>query len=294
METGRLAALHAYVDDCLEPVERLAFEKQMAQDPSLARRAAVWRAQNNAIRAAFDGEGATAFSISAVRRQNEILVRGRRSATAGAAPSGEQPARSFTPVVVDASASSAKVSAPGAIRPSLSCRLGLAALSLALAWVWAPAATIVPAKALGEAGVAAFRAFARPGVAPVESATSDRAEAQLWLATRLMHPIYLPTTPSAVSLVGARIAPYPRAAAAFLTYRSQDRPLGLLVQSLDAPTARAPKLLAADGGYAAVWTWRGEGFALVGDVDGSSLLKIASAFFDPPVEAAQVTPGRGW
>ena len=39
--------LHAYVDDCLEPDERLAFEKQMAQDPALARRATLWRAQNS-------------------------------------------------------------------------------------------------------------------------------------------------------------------------------------------------------------------------------------------------------
>ncbi len=70
METWRLADLHAYVDDCLEPDERRALEKQMAEDPALARRAALWRAQNSAIRSAFDGEGARAFSISIVRHQN--------------------------------------------------------------------------------------------------------------------------------------------------------------------------------------------------------------------------------
>ena len=75
METWRLADLHAYVDDCLEPDERRAFEKQMAEDPALARRAAVWRAQNNAIRSAFDGEGARAFSISIVRHQNGARAR---------------------------------------------------------------------------------------------------------------------------------------------------------------------------------------------------------------------------
>jgi anti-sigma factor RsiW len=294
METWRLADLHAYVDDCLEPGERLAFEKQMAQDPALARRAATWRAQNGAIRAAFDGEGARAFSITAVRHQNEILVKSRRSGAVGGRPSCEQPARLSALAVVDASRPSAKDGARRVFQPPLMWRLGLAALCVCLACVWAPAATVVPAKGLGEAGVAAFRAFARPGVARVESATSDRTESQLWLTTRLMHPVFLPTTPSAVSLVGARIAPYPGAAAAFLVYRSQDRPLGLLVQSLDAPATRAPELLAADGGYAAVWTWRGEGFALVGDLDAASLLKIATAFFDPPVEAAQVMPERGW
>lgn len=294
METWRLADLHAYVDDCLEPDERLAFETQMARDPALARRAAMWRAQNSAIRAAFDGEGARAFSISIVRHQNENPGKARRPAAAGGKPSCEQTPRSSLPVVADASRSLTEVGAPVAFRPWLLARLGLAALSLCLVCVWAPAATVVPAKGLGEAGVAAFRAFARPGVAPVELATSNETESQGWLTARLMHPVHLPATPSTVSLVGARIAPYPGAAAAFLVYRSQDRPVGLLVQSLDAPETSAPQLLVADGGYAAVWTWRGEGFALVGDLDARSLLKIATDFFDPPVEAAQAMPERGW
>jgi anti-sigma factor RsiW len=293
MEASRLADLQAYVDDCLEPDERLAFEKQMAQDPALARRATLWRAQKSAIRAAFDGEGARAFSISIVRHQNEIQGKARRSATVGGKPSYEQP-RPSSPTIADASRFSAKVAAPNAFRPSLLWRLGLAALSVLLACVWAPAATVVPAKALGEAGVAAFRAFARPGVEPVEFATGDRTESQAWLTTRLMHPVYLPATPSAVRLAGARIAPYPGASAAFLIYKSQAGPLGLLIQSLDAPATRAPQLLAADGRYAAVWTWRGQGFALAGDLDPMSLLKIAADFFDPPVEAAQTAPERGW
>ena len=290
MEAWRLADLHAYVDDCLEPGERQAFEMRMAQDPALARRAALWRAQNSAIRAAFDGEGARAFSIAAVRGQNEILIKGLPPAAARGRPSGEQPARSPAPAVADALISPARARAPGALRLSLLWRLGLAALSVCVACVWAPAAAVVPAKRLAEAGVAAFRAFVRPGVAPVELATSDTTEAEAWLRTRLMHALALPAPPPAVSLAGARIAPYPGAAAAFLVYKAQERSLGLLIQTLDAPPTRAPELLAADGGAAAVWTWRGEGFALIGDLDASSLLKIANAFFDPPAEAAQAMP----
>lgn len=293
MEAWRIADLHAYVDGCLEPDARLAFEKQMAQDPALARRAAAWRAQNSAIRAAFDSEGAKTFSISIVRHQNETLAKGRRPATGGGKPPGEHPMRQPSPTIADASRFSAKVLAPDAFRPLLLWRPGLAALSLCLACVWAPAAT-VPAKGLGEAGVAAFQAFARPGVEPAEFATSDETEAQRWLTTRLTHPVYLPTAPSAAKLVGARIAPYPGAPAAFLVYKSQRGALGLLISALDAPAAKAPQLLAADGRYAAVWTWRGQGFALVGDPDGASLLKIANDFFDPPVEAAQTAPERGW
>ena len=293
MEAGRLADLHAYVDDCLEPDERLAFEQQMAQDPAIARRAALWRAQNSAIRAAFDGEGARAFPISIVRPQNETFGRVARSGAAGAKPSGEQPPRATLSAVAQTGRPLAKVSARDAFRPWLEWRLGLAVLSVCLAFVWAPAATIVPGERLGEAGVAAFQAFARPGVEPVEFATSDAAEAQAWLTTRLRRPVYLPATPSALKLIGARIAPYPAASAAFLVYKAQDRAIGLLVQSLDAPPTTAPQRLAADGGAAAIWTWRGQGLALVGDLDGAALLKIAADFADPPAEAAQPMPERG-
>jgi anti-sigma factor RsiW len=293
MEAGRLSDLHAYVDDCLEPDERLAFEQQMAQDPAIARRAALWRAQNSAIRAAFDGEGARAFPISIVRPQNETFGRAARSGAAGAKPSGEQPPRPTLSAVAETRRPLAKVSARDAVRPWLEWRLGLAVLSVCLAFVWAPAATIVPGERLGEAGVAAFQAFARPGVEPVEFATSYAAEAQAWLTTRLRRPVYLPATPSALKLIGARIAPYPAASAAFLVYKAQDRAIGLLVQSLDAPPTTAPQPLAADGGAATIWTWRGQGLALVGDLDGAALLKIAADFADPPAEAAQPMPERG-
>jgi len=293
MEAGRLSDLHAYVDDCLEPDERLAFEQQMAQDPAIARRAALWRAQNSAIRAAFDGEGARAFPISIVRPQNETFGRAARSGAAGAKPSGEQPPRPTLSAVAETRRPLAKVSARDAFRPWLEWRLGLAVLSVCLAFVWAPTATVVPDERLGEAGVAAFQAFARPGVEPVEFATSDAAQAQAWLTTRLRRPVYLPATPSALKLVGARIAPYPAASAAFLVYKAQDRAIGLLVQSLDAPPTTAPQPLAADGGAATIWTWRGQGLALVGDLDGAALLKIAADFADPPAEAAQPMPERG-
>jgi anti-sigma factor RsiW len=294
MEAARLADLHAYVDDCLEPDERLAFEQRMAQNPALARRAVLWRAQNNAIRTAFDGEGGRAFPVSIIRHQNETFGRAARSGTAGAKPSGEQPPRATLSAVAESRRPSAKIIARDAFRPSLLWRLGVATLSFCLAWVWAAAATVVPGKRLGEAGVAAFQAFARPGAEPVEFATSDMSEAQAWLTTRLARPVYLPATPAAVKLIGTRIAPYPGAPAAFLVYKSQDRAIGLLVQSLDAPTTAAPQLLAADGGAAAIWTWRGQGLALVGDLDGASLLKIAGDFADLPAEAAQPMPERGW
>jgi anti-sigma factor RsiW len=294
MEAWRAADLHAYVDDCLEPDARLAFETQMAQDPALARRAALWRAQNGAIRAAFDGESVRTFSISIVRHQNETSARARRPAAASGKPSTEPPPQVSPPTIVEASRSPAKVAQPDARRLAFPWRLGLAALSLGFAVAWAPAATVVPAQRLAEAGVAAFQAFARPGVEPVEFATSEGTQAQAWLGARLNRPVSIPAVPSAMRLIGARITPYPHAPAAFLIYKSPEGALGLLIRSFDAPPEGAPQLLEADGRPAAVWTQSGQGLALVGDPDAASLLKIATEVSGPPAGAAQAMPDRGW
>lgn len=294
MEAWRAADLHAYVDDCLEPDQRLAFETQMSQDPVLARRAAQWRAQNNAIRAAFDAESARTFSMSIVRHPNESFGKARRSGATAGKPPYEPSTHLSSAAIVHPSQFPGKAVAAEVFQRSPVWRLGLAALSLGLAWVWAPVTTFVPAKGLAEAGVAAFQAFARPGVAPVEFATGDEAEAQAWLTARLTHPVFLPATPAGVKLIGARIAPYPGAPAAFLIYKSKDGALGLLIRSLDAPPAGAPELLAADDRDAAVWTESGQGLALVGDPAAASLLKIATEFSGPPVGATQAAPERGW
>jgi anti-sigma factor RsiW len=293
METWRLADLHGYVDDCMEPDERRAFERQMADDPALARRIALWRAQNSAIRSAFDGEGARAFPISIVHHQNESPGKGRRPASAGGKTSREQATRPSSPGVAGASRHAAQTAAPAALRTSPSWRLALAALSVCLICIWSPSRPLIAAEGLGQAGVAAFRAFASPSVGPVEFASSDTAESQEWLTTRLSRSVYLPATPAAVDLIGARIAPSPAGAAAFLVYRSEQRLVGLLVLSLDAPITRAPEVLPVDGRYAAVWTWGGQGFALVGDLEAPLLLKIATDFFGSPLDGVQTIPERG-
>jgi anti-sigma factor RsiW len=293
METWRLADLHAYVDDCLEPDERRAFEKSMADDPALARRAALWRAQNSAIRSAFDGEGTRAFSISIVRPQNENPGKGRRPSPVAGRPSRDQAGRSSSHGVAGASRLAKGVGATRGFRSLLSWRLGLAAFAVCLIWVWSPASPVIPATGLGDAGVAAFRAFLRPGLASVELASEDPAELQQWLTARLSRPVYLPATPVAVSLVGARIAPSDGAAAAFVVYRLERNLVGLLVQALDAPAPRAPELISADGRYAAVWAWGGQGFALVGDLDPELLLAVAADFFGTRLPGIQAAPDRG-
>jgi anti-sigma factor RsiW len=293
MEAWRLADLHAYVDDCLGPDERLAFEKHMEEDPALARRAATWRAQNCAIRSALDSEGPRAFAISIVRHQNEIPGKGRRPGSIGGRSSREQLSRPSLSGLDVASRIAADVGAEAAFRTLPAWRLSLAALFVCLLCVWSPPTPVFPAKGVGEAAAAAFRAFVRPGVAPVEFASGDSGESQEWLTTRLSRSVYLPVSPPTVGLVGARIAPYPGAPAAFVIYNAHEGLVGLLVRPLDAPMTKAPELLLADGRNAVVWTWAGQGFALVGDLDASSLLKIARDLFDPPAGAGQTIPDRG-
>jgi anti-sigma factor RsiW len=279
-EAWRAADLHAYVDDCLETNERLAFEAQMAQDPALSRRAAQWRAQNSAIRAAFDGESARTFSIGIVRQQNEAFGPARRSAAADGKPSSESMQRS-APAILVAPRIPANVLAPEPSPRSSLSRPVLAAAFFWLAFIWSPGVTVAPMQQLANAGVPAFEAFARPGVEPVEFATSDETKAQVWLTARLTHPVHLPATPATVKLIGARITPYPGAPAAFLMYKSQDGALGLLIRSLDAPSAGAPQLFEADGRPAVVWTEDSQGLALVGDPGAASLLRIATEFSGP-------------
>ena len=176
IEAWRLADLHGFVDDCLEPDQRLAFEKRMAEDPALAHRATMWRAQNSAIRSAFAGEGPRAFSISIVRHHHDVPGKGRRPAAIGARPGRELPSRLSAPGFDDALRIAAEVGAASDFRPAPLWRLILAAAFVCLGCIWSPAATVVPANGLGGAAVAAFRAFVRSGVAPVEFATGDRAE----------------------------------------------------------------------------------------------------------------------
>ncbi len=286
MEGRRLADLHAYVDDCLEPAERRAFETQMAEDPALRQRAARWRAQNRAICAAFDRTGARGFAVGPRFQAGDQIGKFRRSTTPGmrfAREGGE-------------SRSGAGVGAPPLSTwksaPSLAVRAGLATLAVCLICAWAPRSP-APSVGFGEAGAAAFSAFAQPGSPPVEFANPDAAMARSWLTAQLGWPVHLPATPAEVSLVGARIAPGSGSAAAFLVYQGDRRRLGMLVQPLDAPPPTPLRLLRARGWNVAVWTSAGQGYVLVGDLDAASLRAIATAFVNAGYEPDLTAPERG-
>ncbi len=286
MEGRRLADLHAYVDDCLEPAERRAFETKMAEDSALRQRAARWRAQNRAICAAFDGKGADGLATGPRLPAGDQIGKFRRSAIPGMRPARER----------GESQSGAGVGAPPLpawkSAPSLAARAGLATLSVCLICAWAPRPPAL-SDGFGEAGAAAFSAFAQPGSPPVEFANRDAGMARTWLTARLGWPVQLPATPAELSLVGARIAPASGSAAAFLVYQRDRRRLGMLVQPLDAPPPTPPKVLRARGWNVAVWTSAGQGYVLVGDLDAPSLRAIATAFVNGGYEPDLTPPERG-
>ena len=296
METWRLADLHAD-GGSMEPDERRAFERQMADDPALARRVAVWRAQNGAIRSAFDGEGVKAFPISIVPHQDENLAKGRRPASAGGKALREHAARPSSPGVASASRHAAKTAAPAAFRTSRRhgglrsppCRSASSAFGRR-------AGLGSPLKDLERP--ASRRSAHSPARASRRSNSPPATRRNRKDGSRpcLSRPVYLPETPAAVDLIGVQIAPSPAGAAAFLgLYRSEQGLLGLWVLSLDAPVTVAPELLPAGGRTAAVWTLGGQGFSalLVGDLEASSLMKIATDFFGSPIKAVQTMPDRG-
>jgi anti-sigma factor RsiW len=288
MDSWRLADLHAYVDDCLEPEHRKAFERKMANDPALERRVAAWAAQNRAIRSAFDAEGTGAFSISIARPQNENWGKSRRSASVGGKPLRERPAE--TAMLGRSASGNGRARAT---RIASLLRLSLAAICGTAIYLLAPGGLgVQPPFGLGDAGVAAFRAFINPNLEPVELAGGEARQLQLWLSTRLSRPVYVPQTPPALSLVGARVAPARDVAAGFLVYSLQNQFIGLLVLPLDDPRSTAPELVSVGGRYLASWTSGGQAFVLVGDVDPSLLLKVSQEFVAPP-DSSQALPARG-
>ena len=62
---------HAYVDNCLSPVERASFEAALRRDAKLRARVDAWEAQNEAIRLAFGVAPRARLAPSLARPSNE-------------------------------------------------------------------------------------------------------------------------------------------------------------------------------------------------------------------------------
>ncbi len=265
------AEAFAYVDNCLDPADRRAFEARLREDPDLRRQVALWESQNAAIRAAYGAAASTRAAIDLGRNSNEnfpvwmaTAVQTWRSDPATLAH-GE--ARSKTPRAKTATVRRTPSRVPPSPRFALARRLlAIAAIAAGLLLASAPGGPTWPRNQSIDAGLAAYRAFAAASDVPVELRTSDPETLMKWLTPQFARGIAVPRFSSdALTLVGGRIAPGTTTSAAFLVY--QDRRgerVGLLIEPLDAPAPTTPTLRETDAVSLAAWTDAGHGFVAAG------------------------------
>ncbi|MGD1016838.1 MAG: hypothetical protein ABR863_10440 [Roseiarcus sp.] len=256
----------AFVDHCLAPADRRAFEARLREDPELRRQVALWQSQNEAIRAAYGAPASARAALELAGNANENVSAWTKSAVPerlGAAPRrGRGEARAAS------SAPRARLRAPRRLAAA-------AALAAILLVVSGPGGPTPPHGRLAEAALAAYRAFAAAADAPIEFRARDPRALAKWLTPQFARGIAVPGFSSeALTLLGARVAPGARASAAFLVY--QDRGgerLGLLIEPLDDPAPSKPSLRRSDGVSLAAWTGAGHGFVAAGaDPDEVALL----------------------
>ena len=257
------AEAFAYVDNCLAPADRRAFEARLRADPDLRRQVGLWEAQNRAIRAAYGAAASARAGIDLGGSSNENFplwmasaMQSRRSAVATRAP-GQ--ARSWPPRAESAIRTRAPRSLVGRRV------LALAALAAGLLVAGGPGGPTSPRSKLIDAGLAAYRAFAASD-APIEFRTSDPQTLTKWFTPHIGRGIVVPGFSSdALTLLGGRIAPGTTASAAFLVYEDRrGERVGLLIEPFDAPAPSTPTLREFGGVSLAAWTDAGRGLVAVG------------------------------
>lgn len=267
--TERLATAeaHAYVDNCLSPQERGAFEARLAGDPALRRRVELWQAQNEAIRAAYGALSRTidALALSGPADQNPTSWLPPQIASRRAVE-----AFSREPQLGDASnrpgfvrrGARPRERAKSAPRFRLGVVLGLA---LGLIILTSGGGPTDPRGALGDAGVAAFRAFGVDANVPFDYSSRDPQALARWLSPRFFPSATLASLNVAGwTPVGARIVPGTASAAAFIVWENHDRMrAGMLVESYDGSAPYAARSREVGGLATAAWTQGGQGFAAV-------------------------------
>jgi anti-sigma factor RsiW len=270
--TGRAdpAETLAYVDDCLGPEARSAFEVRLKVDPELRREVAQWESQNRAIRAAFGAPPRNALDLGGASNENIVRRSGEamRSGDGAARPLAQARKRRAAARPI---AKPRPSSGPG---PSARRIVGAVALAAAIVWVGLPSLGLRPPAALFAAGAAAAHALADQ---PVEFAAGDPAALALRLGPRLA---LAPPPAPGLQLLGARLAPGSQATATLYVYENlQGARVALMVEPLDEVAAAPVRREEIDGLSVAAWTGAGYGFvaAAAGDADIAALVAAAGA-----------------
>ena len=248
----------AFVDHCLAPADRRAFEARLREDPELRRQVALWQSQNEAIRAAYGAPASARAPLEFAGNANENVSGWMKSAIP------KQPGAAARRANDEARAAPAR--AASARFRALRRLAAVAALAAILLVVSGSGGPTPPHDRLAEAALAAYRAFAAAADAPIEFRARDPQALAKWLTPQFVRGIAVPGFSSdALTLLGARVAPGSRASAAFLVY--QDRGgerVGLLIEPLDDPAPSKPSLRRSDGISLAAWTGAGYGFVAAG------------------------------
>jgi anti-sigma factor RsiW len=267
--TGRIdpAETLAYVDNCLDPEARSAFEARLQADPELRREVARWESQNRAIRAAFGAPPRRALDLGGASNENAVRRAGEAARSVGGAarPFGQarkrRPAES--PIVQP------RPAGPG---PTARRLAGAVALAAAIVWVGLPSLGPRPPTGLLAAGASAARALAD---LPVEFGAGDPAALAQRLGPRLA---LAPPLAPGLHLVGARLAPGSQATATLYLYdNSRGERVALMVEPLDEIGATPVRRGEADGLSVAAWTGAGYGFVAAAREDADVAALVAAA-----------------
>jgi hypothetical protein len=254
---------HAYVDNCLSPAERKAFEALLRQDEELRRKVDLWRTQSEAIRATFGAPGRCPQSRPAnspgspIRNEAAepaLRLHPRAHATESAAPRWTSLLR----------------------RPATRAVIVLMGITF-----FSGGMAHTPDIALAATGASAFRAFSAAPAATLDfrgglSEDFSRALGPQFSAVRLSEW----ATPLGWNLRGAKRVPGLYGEAILVLLADKDsRALGVLVEPLDAPASSAIRMGSLGGITVAAFTRRGFGFAVAGQADGEVGTWLAAAGF---------------
>jgi len=262
--TDRFASseAHGYVDSCLDPQQKRAFEARLHEESELRRRVETWQAQNEAIRLAFGASPRTRFSLGRPSNENATarlnaetdLRRVESSPAPRKAGSGET-SQAARPVA------EAPPPALGMLRWA-----AVGALAFGLLCVSASGGPADPRDALMDAGASSLRAFSAAAVAPLDMPTHDARALAKWLSPRFaLNPPLSGLEIPGWSLVGARMVPGTRSAAALILFENEDHVrAGLMIEPLDAPPALAPLARRIGAVASAAATEGGHGIAAMG------------------------------
>jgi len=277
---------HAYVDECLSREDRIAFEARLRDDLELRRRVDLWRAQNDAIRAAFRAPPRTRGPLSVGRPSNENL-------SAPMSPAMDSRRAGAAATASDALAPPARTSLAdvrrNAPRPTPARRIwartlrSALILSLMTAFLALSSAAGPPDErgALIGAGLAAFRAFGGDSSVALDIPTTDARALAKQLSPRFVARAAAANFNLAGwTLIGARFVPGMASAAAFVLWENRDRVrTGLLIEPLDAPASSTPRKRDSGGVTISAWTEGGKGFAAVGpDANAvAALIRVGGA-----------------